>query len=55
MYICIYVCMVLFTDASDQYIGACLTHPCLKGDGSVPGIPEDIPQALPYPSEVASD
>ena len=35
--------MVLYTDASDQYIGACFTQPCPGRDGPVPGIPEEIP------------
>ena len=35
--------MILYTDASDQCIGACLTQPCPNKDGPVPGIPEEIP------------
>ena len=35
--------MILYTDASDQCIGACLTQPCPEKDGPVPGIPEEIP------------
>ena len=35
--------MILYTDASDQSIGACLTQPCPEKDGPVPGIPEEIP------------
>jgi len=35
--------MVLYTDASDQCIGACLTQPCPERDGPVPGISEEVP------------
>ena len=35
--------MVLYTDASDQCIGACLTQLCPEKEGPVPGIPEEIP------------
>ena len=32
--------MILYTDASDWCIGACLTQPCPEMGGPVPGIPE---------------
>ena len=35
--------MVLYTDASDQCIGACLTQPCSEKEGLIPGIPEETP------------
>ena len=35
--------MVLYTDASDQCIGVCLTLPCPEKEGLVPGIHEEIP------------
>lgn len=34
--------MILYTDASDQCIGASLTQPCPEKDGPVPGVPEEI-------------
>ena len=34
--------MILYTDASNQCIGACLTQPYPEKDGPVPGIPEEI-------------
>lgn len=35
--------MVLYTDASEQVIGAVLTQPCPDKDGPMPGIPEEVP------------
>ena len=35
--------MILYTGASDQCIGACLTQPCPEMGVSVPGIPEKVP------------
>ena len=35
--------MILYTDASDQCIGACLTQPCPERDGPIPGVPEEVP------------
>ena len=35
--------MILYTDTSDQCVGACLTQPCPEKDGSVLGIQEEIP------------
>lgn len=34
--------MILYTDASDQSIGAILTQPCPDRDGPVPGLPEEL-------------
>ena len=34
--------MILYTDASDQCIRACLTQPYPENDGPVPRIPEEI-------------
>ena len=34
--------MILYTDASDQCIGACLTQPCPERDGPIPGVPEEV-------------
>ena len=33
---------VLYTDASDKYIGAVLTQPCPDKDGPVPRMPEEV-------------
>ena len=35
--------MILYTDASDQCISACLTQPCPERDGPIPGVPEKVP------------
>ena len=35
--------MILYTDASDQCIGACLTQPCPERDCPIPGVPEEVP------------
>ena len=35
--------MILYTDASNQCIGACLTQPCPERDGPIPGVPEEVP------------
>lgn len=35
--------MILYTDASDQCIGACLTQPCPERDSPIPGVPEEVP------------
>ena len=35
--------MILYTDASDQCIDACLTQPCPERDGPILGVPEEVP------------
>ena len=34
---------ILYTDASDKAIGACLTQPCESSDSFIPGIKDEVP------------